>query len=420
MFKLKPNDFARTLDPLETTIYRGGAEIISPLVNEWRALCAEGICHQPFYQPEWIQCYVQAFAADQTLLLLTVRRQGKLRGVLPLIEERSTFHGVPVNKLRSASNVHSCRFDIVLGVELDPQAVLLALWQTLKQVPDWDVIELQDVPTAGQGLLLCNIARYDGFPVGQWAMQPGPYLSLPAGTTTLDEALCQVNSGFRSKLRQYKRQLKARGDLKLQVYETAEVEALHRFFQLEASGWKGDEGTAIGCHQDTRDFYLHLATTFAEQKAFRLYCLELDGQLIAAQIGILQNGCFYALKTSYDEGFRRYTPGNLLVAEILQDLISLHVIEFDFLGAAAEWKRRWSKQVRAQGHFYIFQASILGTALQQYKFKVLRPLREFKHLLENRQAAPKSLSRSKHGNQHSATHLSQDSPRNSNEEKLCR
>src|SRR5262245_29330847 len=97
----------------------GGVEIIERLAEEWRALCAEGPCDQPFFRPEWVAAYVHAFASEKKLLILTARVDGRLRAVLPLVEEWAFFHGLPVRMLRGASNAHSGRFDLVRGAGQD-------------------------------------------------------------------------------------------------------------------------------------------------------------------------------------------------------------------------------------------------------------------------------------------------------------
>lgn len=65
----------------------GGVEMIEPIAEEWRALCAEGPCDQPFFRPEWIAAYARAFAPEKKLLLVTARVGGRLRAVLSLVEE---------------------------------------------------------------------------------------------------------------------------------------------------------------------------------------------------------------------------------------------------------------------------------------------------------------------------------------------
>ncbi len=405
MFKLLANQVASADPCWQTNVLRGGVEVIAALAAEWRALCAEGICDQPFYQPEWIRAYVHAFAPDQSLAVLTVRQEGKLRAVLPMIEERSSLHGVPVKKLRSASNVHSCRFDVIIGSEPNPEAVLQALWQQLQQLSGWSVIELLDVPVGGGSDGLLTLAKRDGCPTGRWELNPGPYLALPANATTFDDALAHVNTGFRGKLRQYKRQLAMQGKLQLHLVETADAAALESFYQLEGKGWKGSEGTAIQNDRATQCFYDEVAQAAAATQAFRHYRLELNDRLIAAYFGIYQNGQYFALKSAYDESFSRYTPGNIMVQEILCDLLSGQAQEFDFLGSWAEWKGRWSKQVRPQSHCYIFRRGALGTALHALKFKLLPPLRQAKQQWEEKRAAHSSHAKTKQGNQHSTTTL---------------
>src|SRR5215510_16435782 len=91
----------------------GGVEVIEFLAEEWRRLCEESHCDEPFYRPEWIAAHIRAFARQAKVVVVTARVEEELKAVLPLIEERVLFYGIPVTRLRCAANVHSCRFDIV-------------------------------------------------------------------------------------------------------------------------------------------------------------------------------------------------------------------------------------------------------------------------------------------------------------------
>ena len=91
--------------------FSGGVEIIERFAHEWRELCAEGPCDQPFFRPEWIEAYMRAFAPGKRMLIFTARVNGRLRALLPLIQGWALFHGLPVRMLRSATNaqlLHLC------------------------------------------------------------------------------------------------------------------------------------------------------------------------------------------------------------------------------------------------------------------------------------------------------------------------
>ena len=363
--------------PLIVEEFTGGVELIERLAVEWRKLCAEGRCAQPFFQPEWIAAYLRAFAADKQLIVFTVRRQGKLRAVLPLITETATLHGVPVRKLRSPSNVHSCRFDLVVGDE-DEAETINALWQVLRQKKSWDVIELLDVPEGGASEKLLRLATAEGHRGGQWTQPSGAYLTLPEAGNF--EVMLQelTSSKLRKSLRYYRRNLEQQGALRFSRCALDDQQLRERFYQLESAGWKGAEGTAIACAAQTRQFYDEVAGAAAKLGYYTIYSLTLNQHTIAMQFGLNYGGRFHLLKPAYDENFSEYSPGQLLTYEVLGDLLARGRTEYDFMSPISEWKSRWAKAARAQSHLYIFRRGLMGYALHAWKFHVMWQARQIK------------------------------------------
>lgn len=360
----------------------GGVEIVERLAAEWRALCAEGRYTAPFYQPEWIAAYLQAFAADKTLVVFTARRHGQLRAVLPLIAEWTTLHGVPVRKLRSPSNVYTCRFDVIAGGGDEIEAVA-GIWQALQQRGGWDVIELSEVPQGGLGEALLTRAANEGFPVGHWATSAGPYLAfaLARGTTEerMEATLTQVSAKFRASLRRSRRRLEELGKVQVSCEEASTPTELARFYALESAGWKGRAGTAIACDDRTRQFYDLVAQASAARGKFLLFRMDCGTDTIAMRFCLTDDNTCYLIKPTYDERFRKYSPGHLLFAEVMQSAMARGLHECDLLPPEAEWKSHWTKTARAQGHCYIFRRGGIGHSLHAWKFRVLMQARRLKH-----------------------------------------
>jgi CelD/BcsL family acetyltransferase involved in cellulose biosynthesis len=361
--------------------FSGGVEIIERLADEWRELCAEGPCDQPFFRPEWIAAYVRAFAPEKRLLIITARVDGRLRAVLPLVEEWALLHGVPVRMLRGAANIHSCRFDLVHGAGQDGRTAAQAVWQWLRQKPDWDVIELRYAPEGGASESLLAAARSDGYPTGQWELPPAPYLTLPGRALAPEKALAGINSKFRQSVRRKRRKLGEEGELRLTNTTEAQPSELERFYQLERSGWKGRKGTAIACDAARRRFYDAAARTAAEFGYLSLYALECGDRVVAMQFCLAYGGRFFLLKPAYDEAFGKHSPGHVITHDILHDVVARGAAEYDFMSPPAEWKSRWAKETRAQASCYIFRPGLAGRALHFWKFRVMRAMRQLKRKL---------------------------------------
>jgi CelD/BcsL family acetyltransferase involved in cellulose biosynthesis len=362
-----------------TEVFEGGAEVIERLADEWRALCAEGPCDQPFYWPEWVATYLRAFAPERKVLLFTARVAGRLRAVLPLIQEWALFHGLPVRKLRSAANVHSCRYDLVHGAGDEVETVARAVWQMLRQRRGWDVIQVCDVPQGGACESLLRAAESDGYPTGQWKQSPGPYITLPGDAkATLDQALAHTGSKFRSSIRRKRRKLGEEGELRLRRITEALPAELELFYQLENAGWKGQHGTAIACDRQTRQFYDEVARRAAQVGYFLLYRLDCGERAVALQYGLSYGESFFLLKPTYDEHFRQASPGHVIMHEILRDMLARGQREFDFLMPVMEWKREWATGLRPHSICYIFARNHIGRALHAYRFRLLMAARQVK------------------------------------------
>ena len=365
----------------------GGVEVIERLTVEWQNVCLEGRFAQPFFQPEWVAAYLRAFAADKTLVVFTVRRQGQLRAVLPLVAEFTTLHGVPVRKLRSPSNVHSCRFDLVVGKD-DESETINVLWQALRQKNNWDVIELLDVPEGGAAEQLLRLAAAEGYQGGQWKQPPGAYLALPESDRREETLSALTSSKLRKSLRYYRRNLEKQGVLRFKSIAVDDQKMRESFYQLESAGWKGNQRTAIICEEQTKKFYDEVARTAAQSGYYTLYSLELNENPIAMQFGLTYGGCFHLLKPAYDENFREHSPGHLLTYEVLSDLIACGGREYDFMSPTSEWKSRWANAVRAQSHLYIFRRGFIGQALHIWKFQIALRMRQLKQKYRERRVEP--------------------------------
>jgi CelD/BcsL family acetyltransferase involved in cellulose biosynthesis len=356
----------------------GGIELIDGLAVEWRDLCSAGLCNEPFRQPEWIAAYVNAFAAARTLVLVTARAGGRLRAVLPLVSERSHLHGIPVRKLRSAANVHSGRFDLICS-GIDSPGAAAAIWGALRETPKWDVIELREVPAGGAANELLATASADGYATGRWQRSPAPYLSLPSPPAALDAALAHLSKQHRKRLRARSRELEASGTLRLRRIDEPTAFDLERFYQLEAAGWKGSRGTAIACRAATRRFYDIAASHATRFGYFRLYALEAGERLVAMEYGLARDGRYYGLKPAHDEALNRFSPGHLLVREIIRDALNQGLSEYDFMGETDSFKLRWCTAQRPMADLYVFRQGIAGRALHQWKFGLMKTARGLKH-----------------------------------------
>lgn len=95
--------------------------------------------------------------------------------------------------------------------------------------------------------------------------------------------------------------------------------ALERFAELEWSGWKGREGSAIGRGNAQGLFYREMLENFAWTGEAMAYELWLGDRLAASQLAIANRHMTVAMKIAYDETLAAFSPGRLLLREFIRD-----------------------------------------------------------------------------------------------------
>ena len=360
---------------LVVEVMRGGREVLRGLAPEWSRLCDEGPCDEPFYRPEWIGAYLEGFEPDARLAVAIARRDGALRGVLPLVEERTLFFGLPARRLRGAANVHSCRFDLVHGAG-DRGEVVQALLGKLAADGGWDVLEVRDVPEGGALEELRRAAEAAGHPTGAWESMRTPYVPLPGKGGSIEEVLGGLDGKFKANLRRRWRKLEQQGEVTFRRVDVADPATLEAFYALEAAGWKGRRGSAIACDARTRAFYDLAAAAMAARGALSLYVLAVAGEPVAIHWGLSWRGRYFLPKPAYDEAHRACSPGQLLLWKVLEDCVARGLTELDFLGPWMEWKADWTERVRPHAFQYVFRKGPWGRALRAAKFELAPRARE--------------------------------------------
>ena len=134
---------------------------------------------------------------------------------------------------------------------------------------------------------------------------------------------------------------------------------------LESSGWKGEADTSVHINNCRGRFYAKMLERFARRQAASIYQLLFDGQVVASMLAIRGSGMAILLKTTYDEGMARFSPGWLMMYEIHKKLFSSQdVVAIEHYGNATQKLRQWGGNVRTIYH------------LNYYRWPLVKKLKE--------------------------------------------
>jgi len=345
-------------EPAATTIRIGGREQLDWLAPSWRQLCKK-VGAEPFLSPDWVRCYLQSFEPTTELVVISVCAGEKLLAVLPLTRKWIWFHGIHLLELKGAANAHSVLFDVLRLPGAEGEAATTAIWQCLRDLPGWHILHLPYLPQGGPSQELLTYAAGDGFATLTDTCADSPVLRMHNQVGQMDPHRA-TSSRYRSELRRGARRLEAElgGKPKLIRRTHADASALAKFYNLEATGWKGRQGTAIQSSPATSSYYRRITRVAERLGQFSLHSLEIDGRMLAACFGLEIGSHYHGLKLAYDESLRSCGPGHLILSAVLEDCARRGVGNAHLGGKMDSYKRHWTSETEPQLNGFIFNSSL--------------------------------------------------------------
>jgi CelD/BcsL family acetyltransferase involved in cellulose biosynthesis len=130
-----------------------------------------------------------------------------------------------------------------------------------------------------------------------------------------------MGSSFR-RCRSKRRALERAGEVTFVLHRgPAAVDALPRFLRLEASGWKGKNGTAMGSAPRHAAYAAAVVAAMSRTDDIAIAELRCGGRPVAMGLLPSSGGTVVFAKTAYDEAEAKYSPGVLLDMEITAALL---------------------------------------------------------------------------------------------------
>lgn len=326
------------------------------LSREWDGLLPTDA--RPFDLHCWYAAWLDAFGGGRELATCTLRRDGELAGVLPLLREG--------RKLTAMANSHSPVFrPVCADAEAGQELLRVAMCQGASEL-DLTALPAREpclagVGDSGAGSMISLLA-------------PGRVSPIVDTGGDFDAWRKQSKPRWGAPLERFRRKMTRDHEAELTMVEApGDLEAeLEDGFKVEASGWKGRAGTAILSAPETHAFYRDVASTFADRDQLRLSRIVLDGQTAAFDLCLLHGGRLYLLKTGFDESFRRLAPGLVMRLSIIERCFELGLDAHELLGDDSEWKRKFATGERDHLDLRAYPRHPGGIARYSYR-AYLRP-----------------------------------------------
>lgn len=339
-------------------------DAFAALATEWDSAFVGG---SPFDLHAWYSAWWRAFGAGQLAICLA-RRDGDLVAALPMSLRRGRLEGL--------ANDHSGLFR---PLAVDEEALRELSRATLARRAS--EVALPMVPADEEALPLLRAAAGEAGRV--LVEEPGPVSPLIATDGEVEAWRRGSKAKWKARLARYRRKMEREHDAVLEIVAAPDPleDRLEEGFRIEASGWKGREGTAIESDPATAGFYRDVAALFHARGELRLSRLSLDGQAVAFSFCIEHGNRLYSLKAGYDESWRKLVPGLVLQLSIVERCFELGLTSYELLGNTAEWKEKLATGERSHRTLRFYARGPRGSLGRLYRGRLRPQLARASHRL---------------------------------------
>lgn len=289
---------------------------LGKLVPQWEELAREASEDNPFYEHWMLIPALECLGEGEDVQTLFFYEADRLIGLVPL-QPQAKYRGVPLPHMRLWMHRHCylCSPLIRRGRE---RAVLETLFGWLRKrrfssLLTWNWAA-EDGPVFRE---LASMAESNGWALRSSSYERAVLKKRPDGEEYLKTAL---SGKHRRDISRLEKRLSETSELSCDlVTARAELDGwLEKFYELEASGWKGREGTAMKCSSGDQEFMERIVrAAFAAGKA-RLSLLRTADTDLACKCEFVSNGTCFGFKIGFNESHSKFRPGLLLEIHLLK------------------------------------------------------------------------------------------------------
>jgi len=336
----------------------------------WATLSAQAGATNVFAQDWFMEAALrQSDDGRDALLAVVSYGHGPWVGVMPLMADRR-FGRWPARIWRGWSATNQ-----FLGTPLVAEQYADIFWGSL----------LAFLDTRAGGAILLHFEKFDADDPVSTALfdrckQEGRAVHIiqsferPAHRAG-DDAEARGDSKTQGRLRSLSRRLESdHGPVAVMMLDPDEscVSWIDAFLAMEASGWKGRKGSALGSSAGTEALFRTVIARGHANGSARLCSLSAGGRVIAMSCWFETTAWGHGFKMTFDEDYRAYAPGQLLMRDISDEIRHRPDLSFDTCVSrdASHCHRLW------RGHRTIVDGAVaIGTSWQRVHFNALIKMR---------------------------------------------
>lgn len=329
------------------------SEGFSKMQRYWNSVLENSYSRFPFLTYEWLSSWWESFKEKRELYILEASEDEDTSplGIAPLMLEKKFLFRI----IKFIGSGPSDYQDFIISHKVEE--VVKSFFSFLNQNrKSWDLIFLRDmVWTEGNIDRLIRKAGELGFEVYIKKSSVCPFLPV---RSDWHKYISSKSAKFRYNRKREEERFQREG-LKFQIHKINSYNYNQSIFEdiveIERISWKSGTRAAKIQGESENIFYFNFLKEFACNDWLNIWIAYLNDRPIAYLINFDYKEKIWFYNTAYDERFKNYSVGSILIKRSLEDAFSSGKIEFDFLRGEENYKVMWASDKRQLFQIIIYR-----------------------------------------------------------------
>lgn len=295
------------------TVTRTG---LAELLPHWQDLCSRCSEDNVYFLPHYALALLDTVAKESDVVFVTVWDGSVLIGLLPVSKSSLAVPGIIAGGQAWETDYTFNSMPLLDRVQALGAAAGLVDGLAQLRAGEWIIPNVNTGGPACQALISALELRQMPY-LRRGAFQRA---SMTGGRSFEDHLAACIDSKRRRELARNRRRLEELGVVTYEAHQSGGGlrQAVEAFLRLEASGWKGQRGTALLNRLETKEFAIN---AFAGKGKTRVDLLLVNGTPIAAGVTLFAGTTGFTVKCAYDEAYAKYSAGLLLELDVIKSFL---------------------------------------------------------------------------------------------------
>lgn len=345
------------------------------LRSEWnRLLMTSGNASLPLSH-EWLYAWWQVFGANRQLKIVCVYTEDQLVAIVPFVNERIRYRGIPADVQSLMTNGHSPYCDAIIdnNVSADQKNEILEL---ITRCDSTDILQFNKIPEDSAVVaFLAKKAADDKICCGITPSLTTPVIAITGEWT---EFYAGKSRKFRGSLNSKLNRFNKEDDFTISCENIASRNNpyLEEMVEISKQSWKKKIKNDLGSNTAGREFLLTLADVFGPGGNVNLWILHKSGVPVAYEYHLDFQSVVYPVRADFSEAFRAFSPGSVLEYTALKNLFDEQKAR-EYYSCADDYQylSNWSKEVKNHLNVDLFARGWKAQFLYVLEYKIIPKFR---------------------------------------------